>query len=118
MGWPNFDGLPDVTKILKYYKIVPVLDLQPVWALLGCQLPPLLALRPPLLKLRETARAGRAPHTEKLDENQVKNILEKIPLKKLGSPKDIANIAAFLSSEEASYITGQTFHVNGGMLMI
>ena len=60
----------------------------------------------------------KTPMTEKLNEDQVKNILEKIPLKKLGSPKDIADIAAFLSSEEASYITGQTFHVNGGMLMV
>ena len=60
----------------------------------------------------------QSPMTEKLNENQVNNILEKIPLKKLGSPEDIANLAAFLSSQEASYITGQTFHVNGGMLMI
>ena len=60
----------------------------------------------------------QTPMTEKLNENQVNIILEKIPLKKLGSPKDIADIAAFLSSEEASYITGQTFHVNGGMLMV
>ena len=56
--------------------------------------------------------------TEKLNEKQVTNILEKIPLKKLGLPKDIANMASFLSSEEASYITGQTFHVNGGLLMV
>ena len=42
----------------------------------------------------------------------------KIPLKKIGSPEDIANIAIFLSSDEASYVTGQTFHVNGGMLMV
>ena len=60
----------------------------------------------------------QSPMTQKLNENQVNNILEKIPLKKLGSPEDIANLACFLSSQEASYITGQTFHVNGGMLMI
>ena len=60
----------------------------------------------------------QTPMTEKLNEKQVNIILEKIPLKKLGSPKDIADIAAFLSSDEASYITGQTFHVNGGMLMV
>lgn len=60
----------------------------------------------------------QSPMTDKLDTNQVNNILDKIPLKKLGSPKDVANIAVFLSSEESSYITGQTFHVNGGMLMI
>ena len=56
--------------------------------------------------------------TEKLNQEQVTGILNKIPMKKLGEPKDIANIAAFLSSDEASYITGQTFHINGGMLMV
>jgi 3-oxoacyl-[acyl-carrier protein] reductase len=56
--------------------------------------------------------------TEKLNEEQVDTILNKIPMRRLGLPSDIANIAAFLCSEEASYITGQTFHVNGGMLMV
>ena len=56
--------------------------------------------------------------TQKLNESQVKNILDKIPMKRLGKPEDIANIALFLSSEKASYITGQTFHINGGMLMV
>ena len=56
--------------------------------------------------------------TDKLDDNQVDAILNKIPMNKIGSPKDVANIAAFLSSDEASYITGQTFHINGGMLMV
>tara|TARA_B100000745_G_C19921557_1_gene309800 strand:- start:31 stop:594 length:564 start_codon:yes stop_codon:yes gene_type:complete len=60
----------------------------------------------------------QTPMTKKLSEDQVNNILKKIPLNKLGSPKDIADMALFLSSEQASYITGQTFHVNGGMLMI
>ena len=56
--------------------------------------------------------------TAKLNDNQVNSILEKIPMNRLGDPKDVANIAVFLSSKEASYITGQTFHVNGGMLMV
>ena len=60
----------------------------------------------------------QTPMTEKLNEDQVNKILKTIPLRKLGSTKDIADIAAFLSSEEASYITGQTFHINGGMLMV
>ena len=59
-----------------------------------------------------------SPMTQKLNESQVKNILDKIPMKRLGKPEDIANIALFLSSEKASYITGQTFHINGGMLMV
>jgi len=37
---------------------------------------------------------------------------------KFGEPKDIANLVYFLSSDNASYITGQNFHVNGGMLMV
>ena len=56
--------------------------------------------------------------TEKLNEEQVETILNKIPMRRLGLPSDIANITAFLCSEDASYITGQTFHVNGGMLMV
>ena len=60
----------------------------------------------------------KTPMTDNLNNEQVDSILNKIPMKKLGTPRDIANIAAFLSSEDASYITGQTFHVNGGMLMV
>ena len=56
--------------------------------------------------------------TDKLNDHQVKAILNKIPMNKLGTPNDVANLAVFLSREEASYITGQTFHINGGMLMV
>ena len=58
------------------------------------------------------------PMTDKLNENQVNSIMQKIPMKKLGEPEDVANLALFLSSEYSSYITGQTFHINGGMLML
>ena len=37
---------------------------------------------------------------------------------KFGEPIDVANLVYFLSSDKASYITGQTIHVNGGMLMV
>ena len=59
-----------------------------------------------------------SPMTDKLNESQKKLIMDKIPMKKFGSPSDIANIALFLASNQSSYITGQTFHVNGGMLML
>ena len=41
-----------------------------------------------------------------------------IPLQRLGEPGDIAAAVAFLASEQGGYITGQTLHVNGGMLMV
>ena len=56
--------------------------------------------------------------TQSLDENTKKLILEKIPLGKIGEPKDISNCALFIASENSNYITGQTFHVNGGLTMI
>lgn len=55
--------------------------------------------------------------TDKLTDEQKAFILEKIPSKAMGQPSDIANTVAFLASEEAKYITGQTIHVNGGMYM-
>lgn len=60
----------------------------------------------------------KTPMTEKLNIDQQNNIMDKIPMKKFGSPDDIANLAVFLASNNSSYITGQTFHVNGGMLML
>lgn len=57
------------------------------------------------------------PMTQQIPEEAKKAILDKIPLGYYGEPKDILNSALFLSSEESSYITGQTLHVNGGMAM-
>ena len=59
-----------------------------------------------------------SPMTNKLNETQKNNILDKIPMKRFGEPIEIANLVNFLSSEDANYITGQNFHVNGGMLMV
>ena len=56
--------------------------------------------------------------TRNLPEDYEKQLLNKIPLGKLGSPNDIANAVAFLASDDASYITGETLHINGGMLMV
>jgi 3-oxoacyl-[acyl-carrier protein] reductase len=56
--------------------------------------------------------------TEKLSSDQKSRILEIIPMKKMGEANDIAATTAFLASEEANYVTGQTIHVNGGMAMI
>ena len=55
--------------------------------------------------------------TDQINEKWKEIIKSKIPMDKFGLPKDVANTVIFLSSEEASYITGQTIHVNGGMYM-
>ncbi len=56
--------------------------------------------------------------TDKLNDEQKKLYLSRIPMSRFGEPKDIANIVFFLASDDSSYITGQNFHVNGGMLMV
>ena len=55
--------------------------------------------------------------TRSLLEVQRAALIEQIALCRLGDVEDIANAAAFLASDRARYITGQTLHVNGGMLM-
>ncbi len=54
--------------------------------------------------------------TDKLDEAVVKGWTDAIPLKRGGTPKDIANACVFLASDMSSYVTGQTLTVDGGML--
>ena len=56
--------------------------------------------------------------TKNLDDEKKNSYLSRIPMSRFGKPDDIANIVYFLASEESSYITGQNFHVNGGMLMV
>jgi 3-oxoacyl-[acyl-carrier protein] reductase len=55
--------------------------------------------------------------TEELPETVKEKILSEIPLGILGEPEDIAAAAAYLASEDAKYVTGQSIHVNGGMFM-
>jgi 3-oxoacyl-[acyl-carrier protein] reductase len=55
--------------------------------------------------------------TAKLSEDVKKKMMEAIPLSKLGTPEDVANVCLFLASEESNYITGQTITVDGGMVM-
>ena len=60
----------------------------------------------------------RTPMTDVLPEDVKAALLAKIPEGKLGEAQDIANVVAFLASDEAQYITGQTININGGMAMI
>lgn len=55
--------------------------------------------------------------TDELTQEQQDAILSRIPLAKLGSPEDVANVVRFLASDDANYITGQTIHIDGGMVM-
>ncbi len=55
--------------------------------------------------------------TRELPEQQKKALTSQIPLSRLGSPQDVADAVTFLASSRASYITGLTLHVNGGMYM-
>ena len=55
--------------------------------------------------------------TDKIDEKFKEVIISKIPSARLGEPDDIANAVLFLTSDQSSYINGETIHVNGGMYM-
>ena len=55
--------------------------------------------------------------TKDLPEKVKDEMIKKIPLKRFAAPKEVANAVAFLLSDEASYITGETLKVNGGMYM-
>ena len=56
--------------------------------------------------------------TNNLSDDLIEKMKSSIPLGRVGTPNDVANLVCFLASEEAGYITGQTFNVDGGMVMI
>lgn len=56
--------------------------------------------------------------TEKLNDKQRESIMAGIPMRRMGTGADIAASVLYLASDEAGYVTGQTVHVNGGMLMV
>ena len=58
------------------------------------------------------------PMTELLDEKQRENLLGQVPVGRLGTPDEVASAVIYLATSEASYLTGSTLHVNGGMAMV
>lgn len=56
--------------------------------------------------------------TDKIPEKYKSAILQKIPMGQFGSSEDVAHAVAYLASDQARYVTGQTIHVNGGLLMV
>jgi 3-oxoacyl-[acyl-carrier protein] reductase len=58
------------------------------------------------------------PMTDALTPKQVEAIAAAIPAQKFGKPEDVAAAVVFLASDEAGYITGETTHINGGMVMV
>ena len=60
----------------------------------------------------------KTPMTDALTPKQVEMIAAAIPAQSFGKPEDVAAAVAFLASTEAAYITGETMHVNGGMVMV
>lgn len=58
------------------------------------------------------------PMTGVLDESQHESLFGRIPAQRLGTPEEVAACVAFLASQEASYVTGATLHVNGGLAML
>jgi 3-oxoacyl-[acyl-carrier protein] reductase len=57
------------------------------------------------------------PMTDALNEQQRERILQNLPAGRLGRPDEIASAVVYLASAEAAYVTGQTLHINGGLLM-
>jgi 3-oxoacyl-[acyl-carrier protein] reductase len=56
--------------------------------------------------------------TQDLNEKIIEEAKKHIPMARFGTPEDIAVGALYLASNEASYVTGQTLHINGGMAMV
>lgn len=59
----------------------------------------------------------KTPMTDALTEEQRNKMLELVAMKRYGNPEEVANVISFLCSEDASYVTGQTIEISGGLMM-
>jgi NAD(P)-dependent dehydrogenase (short-subunit alcohol dehydrogenase family) len=57
------------------------------------------------------------PLNDVFTKEQIQSVVDKIPLGRIGVPEDMANVIAFLASDESAFITGEVINVNGGSLM-
>ena len=55
--------------------------------------------------------------TDVLPDNVKENYLNNIPMKRFGTPEDVADVVSFLASDDSDYITGQVIHIDGGLVM-
>ena len=55
--------------------------------------------------------------TSVLSDSVKENIYAQIPLRRMGSPREVAKVVKFLAGDDSSYVTGQVIHIDGGMLM-
>jgi len=67
---------------------------------------------------RDCPRICDTDMTAQLSEEQQQRLIQQVPVGRLGTTSDIAQAVKFLASPHASYITGETLHINGGMYMI
>ena len=59
----------------------------------------------------------KTPMTDALTEEQRNKMLELVAMKRYGEPEEVANVISFLCSDDASYVTGQTIEISGGLMM-
>ena len=59
----------------------------------------------------------KTPMTDALTEEQRNKMLELVAMKRYGNPEEVASVISFLCSEDASYVTGQTIEISGGLMM-
>jgi 3-oxoacyl-[acyl-carrier protein] reductase len=55
--------------------------------------------------------------TDVLPDDVKKNYMDNIPLRRFGTPEDVANVIGFLASDDSNYVTGQVIHIDGGLVM-
>ena len=64
-----------------------------------------------------TPAAVRTPEMDKMDPEKVAKMVESIPVKRVGEPKEVADLVSYIASESGGFTTGATFDINGGRLM-